>query len=511
MLPLTEVDNCITRPVIFEIARQVMERTNIPMDTRILFKDKAESVFQPGSEQGAPTNGNPIVSGESNIAIEVNETPMLEMITTEDDAKDNTNPPLFYDDRLGISILPIKKQMNVVLTFSYKSNSKTFAERWKDDIWARIANQRDLDMHTVSYRYPFPEQFLQLLKYFHALREKVAGYNEDFETYFKNHADNSLTNVSNLSGSISTLQKPENQTRILGWFDFQGEPEKANKDSESSTWTTTFTYRFMYEKTTHTVLRFPVAIHNQMVDERLFGRMQKLLEEKKLQFSKVTEAAHFFETSATLDRIMDRKKRQIRVPAHDTIAYTEYVPHTWTLASVLVELDPSTDILFNLLDLKNYGFNEHVLEYIKEEGYKWITKPYACMLNVSLYRNHYLTSPLNLTIDKDLNVRSKADGVDIRKVNRVRIAFTDNIEHVMPEALVRLARYREALRVLVKAGNTKPVNIYRMKPRIDLTWLLDDLLLQPDINTEVFYDMNRVMDWANVQLSHTRAMKLANK
>lgn len=504
MVPLTEVDNCISRPVIYEIARQVMERTNIPLDTRINFKDQADSVFQPGSETNAPHNVLPFLSGNPRLEINANEAPVLEMIMTEDTAKDNTHPPLFLDDRLGIAIFPIKKQMEVVISFRYTSNSRTFASRWKNDIGARIANQRDLDMHTVNYRYPFPEHYIKLLKYFHGLREAVAGYNEDFNTYFNNHCARELTSVSNLSGSIATIQMPETQTRVLGWFDFQGEPEKADKDSEGSTWTSEFAYRFMYEKTTHAVIRFPVAIHNQMVDSRLFGRLQKMLEEKKLSFSKYGEAAHFFETYTTLARLTKDRGRQIRIPAHDTIAYTQYVPHTFTLASILVELDPKTDILFNLEDMEHFGFNSEVLDYIREEGRHWMVKPYACMLNVSLYRDFNLTAPTNLIIDDKLNVRA-VDGTDIRKVNRVRIGFYDNIRHVMPEALVRLNRHREAFRVLVKAGNTKPSDIYRLKPRVDLTWLLDDLMIQPDVNTETFYDMNRTLDFTNVQMSHTLA------
>ena len=507
MVPLSEVDNSISRPVIFEIARQVMERTNIPLDTRINFKDQAGSVFQPGSETNAPNYVAPEISGNSQLEISAVETPMLEMITTEDTARDNTNPPLFYDDALGIVVTPIKKQMDVVLTFRYRSNSRTFADRWKNDIWARIANQRDLDMHTVKYRYPFPEQYIHLLKYFHGLREKVAGYNEDFDTYFNNHMDQTLTSVSNLKGSIALIEKPETQTRILGWFDFQGEPEKAEKENEMSTWISEFSYRFKYEKTTHAVMRFPVAIHNQMVDERLFGRMQKLLEEKKLSYSKYGETAHFFETAAGLDRMMTRRPKQIRIPAHDTIAYTQYVPHTWTLASILVALDPSSDILFNLQDMEHFGFSSEVLDYIRAEGYQWMTKPYGCMLNVSLYRDHYLTSPTNLVVDEKLNVRA-VDGTDIRRVNRVRIGFYDNIAHVMPEALVRLNNHRDALRTLVKAGNTRPADIYRLKPRVDLTWLLDDLEVRPSIATEEFYDMNRVLDHVTVQLSHTAAHRL---
>lgn len=512
-VPLVEVDASITRPVILEVARQIMARTNIPLETRIVFKGEAESVLQKGSEVGSSEKsvGSPLLSGESQLYIDAVETPVIELITTDDLVRDNTNPCLFNDDKLGIVVMPIKKQMEVVLTFRYRANSKTYAERWKNNIWTNVASQRDLDIHTVSYSYPFPPEFLLLLKYFHSLREKVSGYGDDFETYFTDHMDETLTSVSNLSGSNAMAYKPETQTRILGWFEFQGEPEKAAKDGEGSTWSTEFSYRFRFEKTTHAMIRFPVAIHNQLVDPRLFGRLQTMLHEKSLQYSKVGLASRAFESDAMLSELTKRYPRQRRLPEHDTIAYTNVVPHTKTLFSAIIELEEGSDVLLNLNDLGDFGFDDDILAYIREEGYKWITKPYACMLNMSLYRNEHLTSPLNLSVDSSLNVRSAAEGTDIRKVNRIRISYYDNLEAVMPEALVRLNKYPQALRKLAKAGDSKAGSIYRLKPRVDLTWLLPDISIGASKVVEEFFDYNRTLDRTNVQSSHVKVHKQESK
>ncbi len=505
-VPLCEDEATIARPVIMEIARQVMAKTNIPEDTRIVYRGQSDSVFQPGSEISAKQSevNNPQLAGGSQFYIEASEVPMQEMIMGEDALQDNTHPTLFNDPKLLIAVLPIKKQMEVTISFRFRSKSKTFAQRWRNTIYQNFANQRDLDIHTVAYGYPFPPEFLPILKYFHALREANAGYGEDYETYFQNHCDPALTTASNQSGSVADIYKPETQTRILGWFDFTGEPEKEAKDNESSTWSTEFSYKFHYEKPTHAFMRFPVAIHNQLVDERLFGKLQKMLWEKNLQYSKYTAANRFFESDAIIDRLMKRHPHQIRIPAHDTIAYGEHVPGTRTLVSVLCHLDKGSDILFNLRELEHHGFHPDILKYIEEEGYKWMPKPWACMLNISLYRNHHLTDPKNLVIDADLNVHAPT-GTDMRKVNRVRIGYHTNISQVMQEGIVRLNKYKEALKILVQAGDTKAMDIYRLKPRVDLTWLLDGNMIGTSKQVEQMVDMNRTLDRVTVSISHIRA------
>lgn len=508
-VPIAESDASISRPVVLEVCRQIMNRTNIPEDTRIVFKGDAESILQPGSEIGADKKAlsNPQLSGNSQLYVEITETPMLELITVEDTMKDTTQHLLFNDDKLGIIVAPIKKHVDVLISFRYRSESKTYAQKWRDQIWANVANQRDLDLHTVTYSYPFPPEFITLLKYFYSLRENIAGYGDTFSEYFEAYRESSLTGVSSLSGDNVLIYKPETQTRILGWYDFQGAPEKADKDGESSTWISSFSYKFQYEKPTHCFIRYPVAIHNQLVDQRLFGRMQKMIWERYKSYSGYTLAQRHFESDAIISRATARHPEQYRIPNWDDIAYTQYVPHTKTLFSTVIEIEEDTKILFNLKDLINYGFHPDVLDYIEQEGYQWITKPYACMLNVALYRNENLTDPKNLTIDKDLNVIAN-DGTNIRKVNRVRISYYDNIKQVMPEALVRLNNYRKALSVIVLAGDTKAGDIYRLKPRVDLTWLLDIIkLIGTDKRTEYFFDYNRVLDRATVQVSHVRAMK----
>jgi hypothetical protein len=319
--------------------------------------------------------------------------------------------------------------------------------------------------------------------------------------------DETITKVSNLSGENAMAYKPETATRILGWFDFQGEPEKTEKDTDGSTWTTEFSYKFRYDKVTHAVLRFPVAIHNQLVDSRLFGKMQKMLHEKELQYSGIGQANRAFESDNILSELTKRYPTAIRIPTHDTIAYTNIVLHTNTLFSAIIELEENNPVLLNLNELGDFGFDDDIMAYIKQEGYKWMTKPYACMLNISLYRDANLTNPHNLTIDQDLNVRA-VEGTDIRKVNRIRISYYDSLEAVMPEALVRLNQFPEALKKLVLSGDTKPVSIYRLKPRVDLTWLIPFLDYGGGKPVELFYDYNRTLDRVTVQGSRVRTHRL---
>lgn len=506
--PLIESEASITRPIILAVVRQIMQRTGIPEDTHINFKGEAESVWQVGSEIGhSNPNTNPKLAGDSQLYIEAVESPVIEQIAEQDNVRDNGHPSLFNDDKLGIVVNPIKKYMAVVLTFRLRSNSKTFAQRWKDNIWANVANQRDLDWHTASYSYPFPPEFTKILKYFHTLRENVAGYGDTFEDYFNTHRDNNLTTVSNQSGSTALWYKPETQTRMLGWFDFQGEPEKANKEGESSTWTTEFSYIFRYEKTTHAVMRFPVMVHNQLVDKRLFGKMQSLLGEKQLQYSKVTATNRFFESDQLLSMYMKRKPQPKYIPFHDDIVYDQYVLHTFTLFSCIIDLDPSTNILFNLKDLGHYGIDDDVMAYLQDIGYKHITKPYDSMLNLSLYRNEYLTDPLNLTILPNMDVVAN-NGTDIRKINRVRLSYYNNVIHSTIDGLKTFQNHPEALRKLVAIGDTKPNDIYRLRPRIDLTWLLPHLPILPNKPDEIFHAMNQTMDFSTVLLSHIRAHRM---
>ena len=229
-----------------------------------------------------------------------------------------------------------------------------------------------------------------------------------------------------------------------------------------------------------------------------------MLDQKQKKYSNTGSAARFFESDAMLDMYTKRYPTQIRLPAHDDVKYHNIIPHTRTLWTAIIELDPTTNVLFNLNDLADYGFSPEVLRYIKEEGYKWITKPYACMLNISLYRNENLTKPANLMVDKDLNVIA-LDGTDIRKINRVRISYYDNIKEIMTEAVVRLNAYPEALLSLVKAGNTNATDIRRLTPRVRLQWLIPHLEMKHSRSQE-FFDMNAVLDRVTVQTSHVRAI-----
>ena len=105
-LPVPEVDKSITRPVVLDIVRQVMDITNISKDTNILFLGDAKSTRQAGSDVGADQLNNTKISASEQIAIEVAESYNNDYLGTMAIAQ-TEQIPIFIDNDLGVVLKPI--------------------------------------------------------------------------------------------------------------------------------------------------------------------------------------------------------------------------------------------------------------------------------------------------------------------------------------------------------------------------------------------------------------------
>ena len=72
-----------------------------------------------------------------------------------------------------------------------------------------------------------------------------------------------------IDGSKPTLVISERQLPVLGWF---GEivVSKLGKDDESPTYTVTFDYNVQYQRIIGFVIDYPLMVHNQLLDGRLW-------------------------------------------------------------------------------------------------------------------------------------------------------------------------------------------------------------------------------------------------
>lgn len=512
MLPNSGIDSAVSRPVTLDIAEQVMEILQIPQDTRIVFKGDSDSVYQSGSlitDLKDPTrNGNVEhvkTAANSQLTIEVVEKLVEEALGTFA-VNQPEHMPFFHDSTLGISAKLVYIPSEVTISFKYKARSKIMAEKIRHDTWARVSNMRDVNVHTVTYHVPISDAFIGVIRYLHALRENVEGYGEDFLDYFLSNASPSLTQVSRLNGKQPTYTLQETATRILGMFDFTGSMEKSEKDSEGSTYNLEFTYKFTYEKPSNQVLKFPIAIHNQLVDRRLVDHDTVDLSKKKKFYSSSIKVMRDWEVDNILDQVV-KPKKPIYVPSYDDILYDNSLPGTRTIFSAICSVDDNDpSLLLNLNDLGDYLFDEEVLDYIKNVEWKYITLPFQSLLNISHYRNTFLSDFTKLTLDSDLNLRATTP-LNKRVINRIRVSLPVNVTRVDPKAIRRLLKYPNILRKLILATETNRVHLERLRPMVDITHLFKDL---PDIGSpRSLFDTNRVQN-NTVLTSGTAATEKSN-
>jgi hypothetical protein len=505
MLPNSGVEAAVSRPVTLDIANQVMDILQIPKETRIIFKGSSDSVYQSGSLV-TDQNNDPHTAGSSYLNIEVTERFIEESLGTIA-VYQPEHTPYFYDDKLGIAGKMVYIPTEVDINFRYKTRSKALAGKIRNDTWARVSNMRDVNVHTVTYNMPILPAFVRVLRYLHALRENVEGYNENFEEYFLSYASPAITQISKMDGTGTTYSLQETATRILGMFEFTGAPNSPEKDGEGSTYNVEFSYKFTYEKPTNQVLKFPVAIHNQLVDQRLIDHDSTNLAPKRKFYSSSIKHMRQFEVDHILDQHVN-DNRAIYIPRYDDITYENKVGSTETLFSAICSVEDNDPMhLLNLNELGDFQFSQLVLDYIREVDYQYIYKPYQSFINVSHYRNSYLASHESLYVDEDLNFYNRR-GLNKRVINRVRISIAKTILDVDPKAVKRLVGRPEVLRALVLATETNRVHLERLRPVVDVTHLFKDL---PNIGSpRSLYDTNRVQ-WNTVMSSGVIAKNIEHK
>ena len=121
-LPLPEVEKSITRPVVMDIVRQIIDITNSSKDTRILFLGDARSSAQVGSTVGANITENTKISSSEQMYIEVNEVYNENYLGTMAHAQ-TEQIPIFIDEYLGVVIKPIYTSRVFDITFRYRNPS----------------------------------------------------------------------------------------------------------------------------------------------------------------------------------------------------------------------------------------------------------------------------------------------------------------------------------------------------------------------------------------------------
>lgn len=384
--PIPEVHRSVTRPVTMDIIRQVMKMTGLkPDEFRTKMLGYAEAVPVPGStlddkEQSQP---NRLGVGEL-LTLEVREEDVGNNITP---VKYPDHRPIFYDKDLKIMMRPVlsltKSTISVVLTVP----SRVRAHNWLMEIKRRIYQLQMTNYHTVDYHYPIPKPYIYYLVKMHEMREAVEGLDEDFGQWLKRCMVNDWTVITAQDGNDKSIAITEKQTNILGWFDFDFEPEKPERNDDSAGgWSIRFDYSFHYQRPDSIVFSYPLVIHNQLLPYEMIYHDDKE--------HRATYPTYAGATQETYDKLAFGLNKQgySLSPGIPEPPFDDWIPeivprHHLQLARTLCTVDTDTPrLVCDITDMSSsFDFKPHVVRYIQEAGNK-LLDPFKAIFNIKLYR-----------------------------------------------------------------------------------------------------------------------------
>lgn len=421
LLPLKGIKETFERPVVTEIVRDLITWTGLPKNIKLQLPGDKEVMHQPGSS----------ISPESAFQY-YDETSRL-FITYDDDYHDELIkdtavfrpdvPHIFFDPTTRTSMRPVYSRNRIVISVRYQATDKGTAERWRDEIRARVAHERHDRYHFPTFSYMIPEEYLVILKEIHRLREANAGYGEDFDTYFDKYITRRATDLTDLAGKNSVPAVRETQNRVNGYFDFDVAPDKPTRAHDGTSFNVQFDYIVTIDKPIALLMIYELLVHNQPLSKRVVDTSPPAKEGNyEVAYSMSNAVKNFWENYQTVPAITEPG---FKFPLYDEFVPEVVLPHTLRIFTGLVAVDAvDKRTLINLNDIRPYQLSDAVIRYC-QRNYGKLTEYGKSMINVSVYEFEELLADDMFEVDEDLNVKLTTDS-DMRKIYHVRISIFTN-------------------------------------------------------------------------------------
>ncbi|WP_144106599.1 hypothetical protein [Paraburkholderia sp. BCC1886] len=403
-LAVPETYDSVTRPVIYDVTRQLFKITGLHENTPILYPSAHGVTMQPGSTMKHNTKDSELAFDDQ-IRIEVEEEIDKDRILSTAVLYPE-NRFVFHDPRVETILKPVYSTTDITINFKFRANDEVKAKRWREQIRVRMSSMRDVHLIGARYSYQLPYSSVIILQEIHRLMENVSGYGDSFAQWFKNSASDHISATSNFSGSQMQLAVAEHQANIVGIWDFEGAPEGGSKEDQGNTWTISFSFKFKYDKPVSMVMQYPQMIHQQVIkyqDKTVPYNPDQVESNRPLS----GEYLKFFDKTRALDGIVNGNMG-LRFPIWD-----EFIPNVIPAAyirifSSMMALDLTTggnpQLLGSLDDLpEGYGLDDDMKAFLITEA-PYLTNQYYSVFSLNLYNANMMEPNGSLTVDSSLNV-----------------------------------------------------------------------------------------------------------
>jgi hypothetical protein len=439
LVPLPDVYESVIRRVAIAMTRQLGEAMRLPVDTPIRLPGDTGTIPMNNGTFGPCDNTGIIFPGTSGrLTVRfTEETDEQDTLTTIVNRAEHN--PIFHDSGRDILLTPVYRRVRMVMSFDYKVENKTQAQRWVDEMRNRISALRAELYHDVEYHYAVPEPIMALLSHLHALKEdSTVPVGETFEEYLDRYSLQPTTTATTLIGTEGRRVVKEHQHEVLGWFDFTDSPDQPEKEgNEAGTYLASFSYTLHYARPTQLWCRWPMLIHNRTID-RVFRPTEAYSTFKRLP-RKVSLTKGNFEKF--LDDFTFQGLPYIHHPEIDDWSPKDIPQGRLTFFTGLLVINPDNPRrLLNLADMGPFAFTPYFLEYAFQQGERFFT-PGKSIFEFRLYENNRLANDIQLGFESGTVTIEAQRDLDLTKYYHIQISLIRDWSFIDQETIQCLRRY----------------------------------------------------------------------
>ncbi len=434
-ITVPETVESVTRPVIYSIIETIKKYLLIN-DIRVIFPGDIGQWTQVSGNLTDKSRESKFTSSRY-ILITVDESPVESNLNSTAVYYDE-NPPIILDKNIKLKVTPVYSLTNSLMTVKFITYNKDEALRWYYNVRTQLAKMQNIYINTVKYHYVLPFPLVDLIETIYKLTQSVAPTGLTYQQFVQNTFTSRATMVASLDGASKRLAIAETQTRLLGKFDFSPLPEKPELIDDIQAWVCSFVYNYTYQLPMSLNMFYPLMVHNQLLPEPYleYDLDPYHYYSKEFSFPATLEALRDFEQYRMFDR-----DPPFRLPKIDDFIASTTIPGTKAIFYALIQLEES-DLTFicNLNDLDYITLDQHILDFIKDGEYQYITQPYKSIFNVAMYTGDNIYDPSCLYVDSNLNVYS-TNSLNLQKVYHLRFSVTFDYFSIDIAALERCVSY----------------------------------------------------------------------
>lgn len=448
LLALPDVYESVTRRVAVDAAAQLARTMQLPEETQVYLPGNTDTVPMNGGTFGDCCSKTVKYPADTRLVVRYSEEAEEDWTLTT--AVNNTeNLPIFLDETRGIVIRPVYRFVTVTLSLEYTAPSIVIAQRWLDEMRAKISMGRAELYQELHYHFGMPPASMLLLKtLYETMESSPFPTGKTLEQWIAENFQRPTTTTATLIDTDKTLTIQEQQLEVLGWFDFTTTPPTPEKDGEGNgTYTSSFNYQFSYNRPTQLYMKYPMLVHNKAIPKQF--RPQKPYESFWQHDRKVSVTKGSLQMAMRL--LQANRIDYIHHPDTDDWTTLKRLPERLTFFTGLIVLQK--DDKRTLLDLANLGkltFTPPFLEFFYQEA-KWLFSPYESIFEFRLYENDEWLKDISMEmIPGTVTFRTLRD-LNPQKFYHVQISLKRNWYLLNPDMLTRLRRYPSVVYWSLKA------------------------------------------------------------